>query len=336
LLRYQETTLSARRRWAAAGTSISSASQIESIAQELAAILMNISVPQEPIETISLLIGAGRLTRILDLPEAPKRRVYTHRGGQGRVEIEVSFEELLRDWLQGVDLITLANSHFRNVPDIDFRFEQLGDFIYDYFEIYFPWIFGTIIDWTNDILQEENVAVLLPKTIPANIRWGVDNPIALQLMIRGIQSRSLASRIAQRWSATDREGNVFDWIRSVTLAQWQQIFDASQAELRNILELSRNRKGGVAVDLIMNGSANLEFDFVIPEMEKTDAFLKLMGDSDLDPVCILVGEEVVGYIPSRDQSDIRSLMSTGLMISVRVSATSNHGLLELELVEPEE
>jgi hypothetical protein len=122
----------------------------------------------------------------------------------------------------------------------------------------------------------------------------------------------------------------------MSLTEWQQVFDASPAELRSILELSRNRRGGVAIDLIMKGSAKLEFDSVIPQIAETDASLESMGDSDLSTVRVRAGEEVAGYIPSRDQADIRNLLNTGLILSVRVSAQSGHGLLELELVEPEE
>ena len=335
LARYDKTDPSARRRWAAAGTSISSASEIENIAQGLAEILGNVEVPQDPVEVVDLIIGERRLQRILRLPEAPIRRVYTQRGGQNRQEIPIPVDVLLHQWLEGAKLATLADTYFKDVEDIDFRFEQLGDFINDYFEIYFPWVFGTVIAWTNSLLQENDAEILLPKTIAANVRWGVGHSIALKLMVRGIQSRILALKIAQAWEDEEVDGDVHSWIRSMNLAEWQRTFEASAAELRNLLEFSRDQGGGVAVELITWEIAELEVDSNVLEFSQSDASLAPVEDSELSPIGIWVGEKLVGRVPSRDQADIQSLLSTGLILLVRFSASSGKGRLELRLVDPE-
>lgn len=334
LSRYQETDSSVRRRWAVAGTTISSASEMEGIARELATALQSTEVPRDPVDVVSLIIGEGRLERILQLPEAPKRRIYTQRGGQNREEIAIPMEALLCQWLQGFDLVTLANTYFNAVADIDFKFEQLGDFIYDYLEIFFPWVFGTIIGWTNSLLEESAVN-LLPETVPANIRWGVNNPMALKLMTRGIRSRSLALRIARAWQSEEREVSVHSWIRSMSIVDWQQTFEASPAELRSILEFSRDRRGGVAVELITRGTTEFEIDTNFSEFARTEALLVPVDDSELSPIDIWVEENRVGRILSRDQADVRSLLSTGLILSTRFSASSGRGFLEIVLVEPE-
>lgn len=335
LAHYEKTNPSARKRWAATGTSISSAREIESIAQELAEKGEKIEVPQNPIEAVDLIIGEGRLQRILGLPEAPTNRVYTQRAGQGREEVIIPMDMLLRQWLQGAELVSLANSHLNTVRDTDFRFEQLGDFINDYFEIYLPWVFGTIIAWTNDLLLEKGVAVLFPRTIPANIRWGVGNPIALELMIKGIQSRILALKIAESWEKEKRDGDVRSWIRAMNLADWQQTFNASVADLRNLLEFSRNQRGGVAVDLLTQETAKIEVLSNISDFPPSDASLKRIEDLELSPIGIWVDKELVGRVLSRDQADIQSLLNTGLTFSVKFSASSGKGLLELQLVDPE-
>ena len=336
LLRYQETDPSTRRRWAVAGTAIRSASEMEDIARELAISLQNATVPQYPVEVIGLVTGEGRLERILQLPEAPKRRVYTQRGGRNREEVVIPMESLLCQWLQGTDLATLAGDFFGAVSDIDFRFEQLGDVIYDYFEIFFPWVFGTIISWTNGFLEESGAANLLPSTIPANVRWGVNSPTALELMARGMQSRSLALRIARAWQSEEREGNVHSWIRSMSIADWRQTFEASPADLRSILEFSRTREGGIAVEVITQGTAEFEVDSNVSEFARTDASLVPADNFNLSPIEIWVGESRVGRILTRDQADVRSLLNTGLILSTKFSASSGQGFLELKLVEPED
>ena len=100
LSRYQATNPAARRRWAAAGTTISSASKTEAIARELATILRNTQVPQDPVEAVGLIMGEGRIERILRLPEAPKRRFYTRRSGKDRPEVAIPMEALLRQLSQ--------------------------------------------------------------------------------------------------------------------------------------------------------------------------------------------------------------------------------------------
>jgi len=336
LLRYQETDPSTRRRWAAAGAAISSASEMENIARELATSLQYAEIPQDPVKVLDLLTDEGRLERILQLPEAPRRKVYTQRSSRNREEVIIPMRSLLRQWVQGADLVTLAANFFKGVPDIDFRFEQLGDIIYDYFEIYLPRAFGTIISWTNSILEEWGAASLLPTAIPANVRWGVDSPAALELMVKGIRSRSLALRIARVWQSEEREGDIQSWLRSMSMADWQQMFKTSPADLRSILEFSRDRRDSIAVRVITQGSVEFEVDSYVADLVWSDASLMSIDTSGLSPIEIKVGENRVGHILARDQADVQDLLNTGLILSTRFAASSGQGFLKLKIVESKE
>jgi hypothetical protein len=336
LARYNKTDAFARKRWAAAGTTISSAAEMERIARELAAVLQNGQVPQEVAAAVALITGAGRLQRILQLPEAPKRRAYTGRA-RGRREIPIPMESLLRDWLQGSDLVTLANIYFSAASNVDFRFEQLGDFIYDYLEVFFPRVFGTIAGWTNSLLQERGVADCFPTSIPASIRWGVNSSTALELLVRGMPSRPLALRIARVWESGEREGNVLSWIRSLNISDWQRSFAASPAELRSLLEFSRDRRGSVAAKLVAQGMAELEVASEFTERVPTGAHLAPVDDSGLSAIGIYAAAdgEVLGQILCRDQADVRDLLGTGLTLLVQFSASSGRGMLRMKLMEPD-
>ena len=334
LASYHKKTRPVRKRWAAAGTSISSASVIEQIAEELADTLKNTKIPNDPVEVVRLILDGGRLQRILALPEAPKRKAHTQRAGVNRVEISVPIDELLEQWLQGAELLALAEKYFKDVADIDFRFEQLGDFINDYFEIFFPWILGTIIAWTNNLLQESGVQILLPRTVPAYVRWGISDPAAFELVIRGIQSRTLALRVAREWRTADGTGNIRSWVRSMGLADWQQKFGASIAELRSLLEFARDQRGGPAVDLITKGETKLEVESIAADFPQADVSLASVDDSELSPVGVWAKGNLVGRVASRDQSDIQSLLSSAIVFSTKFSASSGKGILELRLVDP--
>ena len=333
LVRYGGTNPSSRRRWSASGTSISSAREIESIAKEIAEALKESVIPQDPLEVVDLIVGEGRLQRILRLPEAPDRRVFSQRGGN-REEIEIRLDTLLHQWLQGVELVTLAGTYFNAVADIGFRFEQLGDLINDYFEVFFPWVFGTMITWTNSLLQEIDAQTLLPTTASASVRLGVGNLTALKLMLQGLQSRSLALKIATAWESEKREGDTRSWIRTMDLADWQQTFKATIPELRALLEFSRDQRGGVAIELIRQGTAEIEVKSKVTTCPPSAASLKRVDDSPLSTIGVWVRGDLVGQVLSRDQADTQSLLLTGLILSVRFSASSGKGLLHLRLVDP--
>jgi replicative superfamily II helicase len=333
---YVQTEIGARRRWATSGTTIGSAAEIESIARELTEKCKRTEISDNVIEVLNIIIGDGRLERILRLPEAPRRRIYDQRGGSNRAEIPVALSAMLRDWLQGSNLINLSETYFSQVGDIDYRFEQLGDYIYDYLELYLPWVVGTIISWTNNMLQSDGREERLPQILPAYIRWGVSKPSALRLMFSGIQSRVLANKISDVWEAEDKEGDIHSWIRSMSLGEWQKTFDASPSELRSILEFSRDQQSGVAVELVTNGIAELEVISHLKNIDRTSVSLVPTGISDLAPIEIRIGDDVVGQVQSSDQADIRSLINTGLILDINFSASSGKGRLTLTLLDPEE
>jgi hypothetical protein len=334
LASYHKETLPVRKRWAAAGTSISSASVIEQIAQELADTLKNTKIPNDPVEVVRLILDGGRLQRILALPEAPKRKAHTQRAGVNRVEIPVPMDGLLEQWLQGAELLALAEKYFKDVKDLDFRFEQLGDFINNYFEIFFPWILGTIIAWTNNLLQESGVLILFPRAVPAYVRWGINDAAAFELVVRGIQSRTLALRIAKEWRTAGGTGDIRSWVRSMSLADWQQKFGASIAELRSLLEYARDQRGGTTVDLITKGETKLGVESTVTDFPQADVSLAPVDESELSSVGVWAEASLVGRVASRDQSDIQGLLSSGIVFSAKFSASAGKGVLELRLVDP--
>lgn len=330
---YGKTKPSSRKRWATVGTSLSSAKQIEIIAEELAAILSNIDVPPDPLEVVNLIMRDDRLQRMLLLPEVPKTKVYTQRGGH-REQIEISIDEMLRQWIQGTELVTLAETYFKDVANIDFKFEQLGDFINDYFETFLPWIFGVTIECTNNLLRENNIERELPGNVSALIRWGVSNSQAISLMVGGIRSRRLATKITQLWETEKKDGDIRAWVRAMNIAQWRDTFKASVTELRNLLDFSRDQVKGVAVDLIARGSARIEVESTGDDFPESPVSLAPVDESVLSPIGIWIGSQLVGQVFSKDQADIQSILSSGLIISIKFSVSSGKGSIELHLIDP--
>ena len=154
-------------------------------------------------------------------------------------------------------------------------------------------------------------------------------------MVRGVQSRRLAIRISESWQF-HRDGNsVIAWIRTLSLTQFIEMFNASPNEIRNLLDVSRVERGGAGVDLFNTGRAELEISTELEEYPPTQVTLHRVGDSEFAPVGVWDSKSQVGTIFGKDQSDIIGLLNTGLAFSTEFSVISGTGMLRLTLIEPE-
>lgn len=332
--RYKITDEAARRRWAASGTSISSVSKIEVVARSLANSVKNNPPPEDSINLARYILSEGRLAQILEMPEAPKQPVYMQRKGKNRTTIDISVEELLIDWMSGTELLEISQKHFGLVRDLDHRFEQLGDTLNRYFEIFFPWVFGTIVSWANKFLSDEGDMNLFPRFMSAYVRWGVSHPQALELMSKGLSSRTLAMRIANSWVSAGVEQNVLDWLRSLGLPDWQNLFSASGTEIKLLLEFCRDKKGGPAADWLLNETTSLKVDTELTELPSSEVSLSTQDDLELSSVGVWLGPDLVGKVTCRDQNDVQMILSSGLDYSALLSVTSGIGTLRIDLVNP--
>ena len=156
-------------------------------------------------------------------------------------------------------------------------------------------------------------------------------------MVGGIRSRRLASKIAQLWQTEKEDGSMRAWVCSMNTTQWRDIFGASVTELRNLLEFSRDQAKGVAVDLIEHQSARLEVESYVDDFSESPAKLAPVDASALSSIGILIEDKLVGLVCSKDQADIQSLLSSsGLIISIKFSASSGKGYIELQLENPDD
>jgi len=243
--------------------------------------------------------------------------------------------KLLHDWLQGVPLNELADAYFANVSDADFKYEQLGNYLNEYVETFLPWVVGIIVTWTNSILLAEGYAAQLPTNLPAYIRYGVSNPISLQLMIQGILSRTLAERIATVAVARGTIGDLRAWIRSMDLSELRQAFNATPAELRSLLEYARDRTGGIVAELLNNGRVLIEMNSLVADHPTAKVDLIPEDETELPSIKVLISDSLVAQIPTQLRREVASILSSGLEIDARFSVKSGKGILEINLVEPE-
>jgi hypothetical protein len=148
---------SSRKKWASAGTSVLSASKLEAIAYGLAEELKSTELPDNIPQLLSLIFSSGRLEQLLHITEVKQQRFYATRAASGREPLAIDVRQVLDEWLSGADLISIANNHFSEVTETGYRFEQLGDFIYYYFEVTLPWLVGIVVSWTNTLLEDNGL-----------------------------------------------------------------------------------------------------------------------------------------------------------------------------------
>lgn len=334
LQRYAETDPASRRRWALSGTSLGSARALDVIAQELLELLGDgEDTPTDPEAVLSILLSSNRLERLLALPEAPSREVYTQRGGHRNV-VDVPFKPLLLDWIRGVDLLSLSEKYLKPVTDPDYRFEQLGDYVYDYFEFYLPWVFSSLLATVNRLALEAHDRVILPVDLPAYVRWGINSREALQLILQGIRSRQLAMRIVAAWVDSSSLQDVRSWVCSMNIVEWQDRFAPSISELRNLLEYCRERGAGIAAQVLGGETTEIQVESRVMHMPGSGADLRQSEQGELAPIGIWVRHQMVGTVPAGFQSDLVGLLRAGgVRLDVTFRAENSEAWLTLSLAE---
>lgn len=315
---FTKTPENQRRRWAKAGTSLSSAAELESIKDSLVAECAFIGEDSIDLRAIiNLIIGDGRLEKIMGLKEAEDLKVSIRVNQSSSSKVTVDTKKILVDWLNGVDLRDLGEKHLSAVTKADFMFEQLSTFISTVFEHYLPWVLGTIVRWTNDELEEMGLARMLDDKIPQYVHHGVMNPVALDLFQAGMSSRRLANSVAKVYDDSSIDEQVILWLRSLDLVRCQDLFDASPLEIKELFECAR--EDGLVRDVLFGEGAFIEF--ITLKYEKNDkVILKETMIERFPGIAIYSNDEELGIIPLQYQNEVKGLLRTGIPISVLLTA----------------
>ncbi|HEU0130115.1 MAG TPA: DEAD/DEAH box helicase [Mycobacteriales bacterium] len=190
--RYARTAPASRRRWAQAGTSLGTAAVLETIAKDVADRVQQLgSIGELSLDaTLDVLTELDVYSRLLAVPEAQKhwRFKVSPRGASLNVPAAV----LVRDWVAGRDFTDLADAHLGAVPDPAFRLEQTVDGISEGVQHYLSWTVGLVVSHANDILLSRLSPMQLYPSTAAHLRYGVDTPLAIELLVRDVKSRALA------------------------------------------------------------------------------------------------------------------------------------------------
>ena len=326
---YNNANALTRAQWARSGLRIPVARALDAMVSELVADIGTASDARDASETLDLLVGAGRLERIVALDRRPP--VFRARYNSSRLDaLPVDQAQLLQDWVAGHTLEELATGHLDAVTDENFRYEQLSEYTSRMFEHHLPWMFGTLIAWTNERLTDE---VLSPQ-VPAYVRYGIDTAAGLQLMADGVRSRRLAATVADRYHELGADHDLLPWLRSLNWVEWGSGFEATPSEIADLLNVAHTADTRVAARILDREKVSIEYHQVeTPDEDHTVLQLHDIAGTSPAQIGVWAGETLLGHIRGENQNDIELVLGIGLPLDVE---TSGGGVLTIALVNIED
>lgn len=326
---YALTPEASRRRWAQAGTSLGSAAAIESIASSLAehvlrkeGLAAEISLDQ----TLDILGEQDVYARLLELPEASRTesRKYWHFQLSPRgAAVEVEADAVVRDWVGGRDLTELADRHLAEVPDPAFRLEQMVDAISEGVQHYLAWTVGLVVAQANEILLSSLAPSQLFASTAAHLRYGVDTPIAVDLLVRDVKSRTLArdlGRIA-RDGGLDEAG-LREYLSEQHIRGWRANLGATPTDVLDLLQYVQGRDRHKLAELMSAGSVTAQSRLIVAELsEPLPVTVVASGGGD---ELVVLGEDrsALGVIAARDHSGVAAVLDSGLLVDFTLQGSS--------------
>lgn len=326
--RYAQTPPASRRRWAQAGTSLGSATEIEVIASTLAdqVQLLNGFEELTLYETLDLLAEQDVYTKLLQLPE--RGNCWKFRVSPKGAFIEVSAHAIVRDWIAGRELTDLADTHLSEVTDPAFRLEQMVDAISEGMQHYLSWTVGLVIAQANDILQSRLTLGQLYTNTAAHLRYGVDTPTAIDLLIRDVKSRSLARDIGK--IAQDRdldEEGLRVYLSEQHIRGWRHNLGATPTDILDLLQYVQGRDRHKLGEMMATGSSTAEVQLtsrgptVEPDAESVP--VTLVASTDDGEIKVLADDRtLLGLVIARDHAGVAAVLDSGLLLDFSLKNTT--------------
>lgn len=326
--RYAQTPQASRRRWAQAGTSLGSAAAIESIAAALAdRVQLLVGLGERTLdETLDLLAEQDVYAQLLQLPEAAKH--WRFRMSPRGAAVVISADAVVRDWIAGRDLTELADTHLAEVADSSFRLEQMVDGISEGVQHYLSWTVGLVIAQANDILLSRSSPLQLFASTAAHLRYGVDTPFAIDLLVRDVKSRTLArdlGRIA-RDDGLDEAG-LREYLSELHIRGWRADLGATPTDVLDLLQYvqggDRHKLGEMMASGSVTAQARLSSGYLVSALAAEQVPVTIVASSDGDEFKIL-GEDgsVLGVVVARDHAGAAAVLDSGLLLDFTLQGTT--------------
>jgi hypothetical protein len=255
------------------------------------------------------------IRRLLTLPEAPPWRFRVSPKG---ADLDIDPIALLEDWLNGTDLPHLAERYLSRVTDQAWRIEQMVDTVTRHFEHYLAWTVGALVELVNHILIDGDIDEGLPTELGSYIRYGVSDPRALILLTSGFRSRRLAHVIVADMTPeleASREPLRL-WLGHHGIAGWRDRYQASAAEVLDLLDFTRERGRSLLKTLLETGSATVQLPVPVdelPDWQDDELTIEpVRGEPSPAPLAIYARDQLISTVAARDHTDVQAILDSGL------------------------
>jgi hypothetical protein len=316
---YEQTPIESRRRWAEAGTSLASAAAIERLASNLADHVQQ--ADGNAVWTLEDTLGAlalqGVYAELLQLPEAKSYWRFKQSPRGERIDIDPTL--LIRDWIAGQTLVELANTHLTSVADSVFRLEQIVDGISEGVQHYLSWTVGLVIAQANAILASRLSLTELFVGTAAHLRYGVDTPMAINLLISDLKSRTLAQQLGRvaRDIGLEDEG-LRSYLSDMHIRGWRTEFGATPTDVLDLLQYvqgrDRHKLAALMADGIVTARCSLQagesLEPVPVNVVASDDEIKVLADDG----------SLLGVVVARDHAGVAAVMGSGLLLDYILQA----------------
>lgn len=321
-VRYEQTPQASRRRWAQAGTSLGSAAVIESIAASVAdRVQLRGGFGEYTLEeTLDVLADQDVYNQLLQLPEAKKH--WRFRGSPRGAPVDVDADAIVRDWIAGRDLSELADTHLNDVADPGFRLEQMVDGISEGVQHYLSWTVGLVVAQANEILLSRLSPLQLLASTAAHMRYGVDTPVAIDLLVRDVKSRTLArdlGRIA-RDGGLDEAG-LREYLSEQHIRGWRADLGATPTDVLDLLQYVQGGGQHKLSEMMATGSVTAQARLVSGDPISAAAAepvpVTIVASHDSDELSILAEDgSVHGVVVARDHAGVAAVLDSGLLLDI--------------------
>lgn len=313
---YIRTDAARRRVWARSGTRIASASRLDELGGELARRAQKRPKREFVRPAINALRSSGVLAALLELPDvganAWRFRV-TPRGADVRVDLA----DALKRWTAGQPLSDMADELLEAVPDREWRLEQMVDRVSRGFGHEISWMIAAVIERANAILADDDLKPICPR-LALYVRFGVDSPVALQLITRSVRSRDVAVRVARAAAEADvPDDAVAQWLSLVPVERWTELFGARPSDVLDLLDAISDPQAEVLRRLLDGEEIQLELEEHLPPGP-----VRLVVAQDATEIPLVSLESLEGAhlttLAGQWQTDLRTVLATGVDIAAEL------------------
>ena len=210
------------------------------------------------------------------------------------------------------------------------------DAVSKHFEHYLAWTIGALTELVNTRLAAAGLEDRRCPDLGSYIRYGVDDAKALLLMASGIRSRRLAHAIAADLPA-DLEPvreQLRVQIARMGIAQWRTRYNASAAEVLDLLDFTRIRSRSLLRTLLETGSATIELPPLPATASTGDGPLTVEPDRDElhpAPLAVYAADQRIATIAAQDHADLQAILDTGLAITAELGGNTSAPVLSVGL-----